>query len=338
MMIVVTNAASDHNLLEGILADPDCNITEQFTTINSPCNSIVVPGSTTPGLLNNGSLTNNSQISAGVDGASAFTATMNASSGFSDYTLTNNGTIGSYFTKFKANAITIDGVGNFSIENKSLISALNKVIKVDAIAIMIGPNDSGVNIPIFKNDGLIEAQTLSGYQNAIAIQINSAIDQFTNNGTITAEANPVPHPPNPFLSESYLSTPFIQWNKVIELLPPSNGGVSTITTLINSGTIKCLGSGNLDAGIYVHQDSTIGTITNTGFISSIANEGAITTINNQQGALGSGGSALSFTDTLPDYYNVIINKSVYGQVSAVDSISGHTNFGIYSGSNLLSGT
>jgi hypothetical protein len=96
----------------------------------------------------------------------------------------------------------------------------------------------------------------------------------------------------------------------------------TISSLVNEGSITS-SNGILNIG-------TIGTLTNTGTIGNpgILNNGGlgapvITTLNNAQG----GGSGLMYQGILPVNYNVIVGVSSYGKLS-VSSVSGSTTFGI----------
>jgi hypothetical protein len=120
--------------------------------------------------------------------------------------------------------------------------------------------------------------------------------------------------------------------------------LSTITSLINNGSISTTGSEAHGIANY----GTITSLTNAGSISAssnnaygISNGGVIGTLNNQQGASG---SALTYAYTLPTNYNIIVGSSTnYGKLSVTSptnasGTSGIT-FNIYgnSGTTLVSG-
>ena len=93
-------------------------------------------------------------------------------------------------------------------------------------------------------------------------------------------------------------------------------------SITSAGTI----SGQL-AGIYNDGPGTIGTLTNSGTISSgIYNNGTIGTLNNAQGGTI---AALTYSGVLPANYNVIVNStSRYGQLQNNFAITGTMVFGI----------
>jgi autotransporter-associated beta strand protein len=104
-----------------------------------------------------------------------------------------------------------------------------------------------------------------------------------------------------------------------------NNSPGSITTFTNAGSIS-----GTAYGIKNNSGATIGVVTNTGTITGgtrgISNAGAITTINNKQGAI----SALTYTGALPANYNIIVASSAnYGKLS-ITSATGTMIFGVSS--------
>jgi len=124
-----------------------------------------------------------------------------------------------------------------------------------------------------------------------------------------------------------------------------NKDSSSISSLINTGTIEASLNGLNIYAYGIQNSSEIITLTNIGSIlasttgysfgisehSGIYNAGTINTINNLQGA-GNANGALTYKGNLPSNYNIIINSPTsYGQLNAAGGHSGTMNFGIYAG-------
>ena len=186
-------------------------------------------------------------------------------------------------------------------------------------------NNGTSAITNLTNNGTISAGSTS------AIRNNGSITALTNTGTISATGdNGIKNNTTGTIGD-ITNSGTISANRY----GLRNGG--TITTISNSGTISA------DSNYAISNTGSIGTFTNTGSITptgntGISNQGSITTFNNSQGKSGS--NPVTFTKSLPTYYNVIVNStSDYGQIE-FSSISGNTslNFDVDSTSTLAGST
>ena len=186
-------------------------------------------------------------------------------------------------------------------------------------------NNGTSAITNLTNNGTISAGSTS------AIRNNGSITALTNTGTISATGdNGIKNNTTGTIGD-ITNSGTISANRY----GLRNGG--TITTISNSGTFSA------DSNYAISNTGSIGTFTNTGSITptgntGISNQGSITTFNNSQGKSGS--NPVTFTKSLPTYYNVIVNStSDYGQIE-FSSISGNTslNFDVDSTSTLAGST
>ena len=318
------------------------NIPTGNATISGNATAVYVTG----GQYNNGSLTINSSGSLGNAGPSgAFTAAFNVGDGFHNYTLNNHGQISSNGSvSFSTNTIGIEGgqgnSGQFNFNNygqvKSLTSASGAAVYMNGVTIPTFLNDAGATI-----ESTNQAAVIFGLQtNLKTVSGLTIINEFINKGRISV-GNDAP-------------------------------AALTIQGFVGINTFTNFG--------YIYASQAIGTQTNTSpeiFLGNYdaANTGSIpyiTTLNNAQGFLSGGFLDYYVSGGLPAYYNVIIQGSTYGQLSASYPIdpnppnphplgsseqgfSGSTEtvaespgsaptanssftFGIYAGSNLMGGT
>jgi hypothetical protein len=154
--------------------------------------------------------------------------------------------------------------------------------------------------------------------------------EITNNGTVTIGAASAYGIYNDGSISSLVNNGFI--------ISTTNGygyglvNYGNITLFNNTGTISTTGGYGIN-----QNNNTITTLINTGTITGGAggrdiqsNSGTIVTFDNLQGA-GNSSGAVNFYGELPTNYNIIISsQTVFGKLSGA-SLSGSTNFGIYSG-------
>ena len=210
------------------------------------------------------------------------------------------------------NETAIRNYTNNGSASNSLIETINNSGTITSPKNTI-QNEKDAEITNIINSGIIEATGTKG--KAIRNTDSAEIGTINNSGTIRTTHNS--------------STSKGQTIWVTE-------GAS-IDNIINSGTISSLrGEGTISIGAL----GTITTITNTGTISStgsgidIFNKGTLGTLNNDQG----GGDALTYSNTLPTNYNVIVNSaSDFGKIVFSD-VSGSTIFGISENSTLTEET
>lgn len=283
----------------------DCTTVKGTTvTVSATCNNGLT-------IKKNGShVTINSGVTVKDDEQAILTTTTSTNT-----TIINNGTIKATDNKY---GIYNQGIIT-TIDNSGTITADKRTIE----------NISGSTITTITNSGTISATSGSG---AIRNEGGSTIGSIINSGTISSTA------PNAI----------------------RNTGGSTITTLTNSGTISNSITNNANDEITTLTNSgtissttkdtiinrgTIGTLTNTGTINasgagdfdlSMGTNGTITTFNNSQGRSTS--DPVTFENSLPTNYNVIVNStSDYGQIE-FSSVSGQTIFGVDSSSTLVGDT
>jgi hypothetical protein len=260
-----------------------------------------------------GALANSRTISAGND-AIGIHNRLNSTIG----TLSNSGTIsGGNYLYGIFNVGTID-----ILTNSGTISALDGGTGIDNVG----------TIDILTNSGTISAET-GGY----GISNFGTIVALTNSGTISGGSFGIYNVSGARI-ESLNNTGTISAGAGGSGI--YNNEFGTIDALTNSGTISA-GTG----GYGISNGGDITTLTNSGTIYSesggfgIHNDGTILTLNNAQGGNSSSAStrALTYTGSMPTYYNIIINSAThYGQLLVepdvitaprVDSRS--TVFGIY---------
>ena len=240
--------------------------------------------------------------------------------GATNTTIINNGTIKATDDEY---GIYNEGIIT-TIDNSGTITADRKTIE----------NLTGSTITTITNSGTISATNGSG---AIRNE-GGTIGSIINSGTISSTG------PSAIRNAGGATITTLTNSGTISNTITNNAN-DEITTLTNSGTIS---STKKDAII---NRGTIGTLTNTETINAsgagdfditMGTNGTITTFNNLQGKQGSTSDPVTFENSLPTNYNVIVNSiDDYGQIE-FSSFSGQANttinFGVYSSSSLLGGT
>ncbi len=252
-------------------------------------------------------------------------------------TFTNNGTIKSAL--LTPGAVEVSAL---NIISSGSIGTLNNNGTITAAPTGTSGLDVNGGINVLNNRG-----TISATWGANALSVNgSTINTLNNSGTITGAKESL------VLSGggSNIGTlnnsgriaggDFSTNNYYADALLVRGG--AAIGTFNNTGTIDhsplftSSADGHKEYFSGINNQGSIGVLTNTGNLATnggygINNAGSITTLNNQQGDLALKGN-------LPANYNTIINSpSNYGKLS-VTNANGTTNFGIYQGSIIPSGT
>ncbi len=270
-------------------------------------------------------------------------------------TVTDNGN--GFFSPVELRSAVTNFTNNGTIQSKLLVPGATDV---SAMKIF-----SGASVGTLTNNGTMTAAptglsaleiagsvttlnnngTLSGTWGAHALTLSgSGVDTINNSGTITSVVEAMVLSSGASLStlnnSGTLSGGMSPNNQHTDGLIINSG--ASIGTIVNSGTIdhSTIFTSPVDGQkiLYaaINNQGSIGVITNTGALNTnggygINNAGTITTLNNQQ-------SDLALKGNLPANYNTIINStSNYGKL-IVTNPSGSTNFGIYQGSLIPTGT
>ncbi len=250
---------------------------------------------------------------------------------------TNSGTIVSQGSAVDASKVTFNG----SIINTGTVSSRQTTFKL-AGSVSFGENFIVIErSPTNINGSFINSGTIQSINNlAVEITRSMVSGHIVNElgGVITAKAQAV-RLDNATLSGSLLNHGSISsgTNHAVAI----DGGESQIQGyIVNTGTISTTGAGY--KGVRVASSSaSVSGITNIGTISGtppnsgaridIEQSGSLGTLNNYQGATGSGGVALSYSNKLPTFYNMIAYGDRYGQLAVASGYTGTMTFGVFGG-------
>lgn len=251
----------------------------------------------------------------------------------------------------------------------AIICATQTGVVVTNSGTINGASASGVHFNNNSSGSLLNTGTISTTGSASAFQsyLNSTISSITNSGLMSSTGH----------STTVLTGTIGTVNNSGQILRSgtvdslNNPGMAVrvsgvVTEIINSGSIASTATtvvgfnANrvIDSVAAIYISNTLGTLTNTGTISSSNSYGIVNmgnydlllpfTLNNAQGATSTAG-ALTYSGIMPVYYNIILgaNANTYGQlvvggknIGAWDSIYDYnwnnppvdkTTFGIHSG-------
>lgn len=336
-------------------------------TVNGPVNKSILQLSNSTG----GSITNNGTISAeqyaiAVTNSSTLTGdivnfglitssnqhTIVVKGSTLNGSIINNGTISALSSENGKRAIQVESGAtlNGDLINNSLISAENGgTFRVNWSATMNGDIVNAFGAEMLSNANYTSNITIGGTLNGNII----------NDGTIKStgwDPNDSARVYNTSILVYYDMNGSIFNSKTGEIssaygdgikvgpvyLPDWTYGQANLGGIYNAGLISGVNGivvgPECDDDYYGcdHGPSEIQEITNTGEINGtnygILNDGVVTTLNNHQGATGSGGSALTYAGNLPTFYNMIVYGDQYGQLDVdYNNYEGTMTFGIFGG-------